>query len=229
MKKRVLIPALSLVLTVYGTWGAPPVRCENLETFLSKDQQFWVEGLAEFVEDGEEHLKQADVKPAVVGKLETFTGIAKSYQIPVEDLEKAYSIAVERAAQKSMERLKGYIEREGNISDADIAFLMGGIAKFLEFNYGNLIEDYSRKLAKEEIKKALKECTSLRLSPMIEAFISSEDCSALLKEFPKDVKKVVFSQLQKREGELLSNPLLTDKPNLRYILENLKRFDLAGG
>lgn len=229
MKSRVFIPALSLALTVCGMWGAPPGKCENLEAFLSKDQQFWVEGLAEFVEDGEEHLKQTDVKPAVAGKLEIFTGIAESYQIPVEDLEKAYSIAVERAAQKSMERLRERIEKESSISDADIAFLMGGIAKFLKFNYGNLVEDYSGKIAGKELKETLKECTSLRLSPMVEAFISSEDCSALLKEFPKDVKRVVFSQLQKRERELLSNPSLTDKPNLRYILENLKRFDLAGG
>ncbi len=230
MKRGVLLSTLLFALTCSGGWGAPqPLEAGNLETFLEKNQQFWVEGLAEFVEDGMEHIRFSDVEPVTAGKLKTFTELAGSYRIPAQELEKAYSLAVERAARKSMEKLKEDIEEKGSLSDADIAFLMGGIAKFLEFNYGNLVKDYSEKLAAVELKEALKECTSLRLSPMVEAFIKSEDCRELLKEFPSDVEKAVFTQLNRREREIFANPSLTDKPNLRYILENLKRFGLSGG
>ena len=229
MSRSLLISALTVVLTWGNVWGAPQTNSGSLESFLTKDQQFWVEGIVEFIEDGEEHIEPLDVEPVTAGKLKTFTQIAGSYNISAKELERAYSLAVERAAKKSLEKLKEKLEEEGNLSDADVAFLMGGIAEFLKFNYGNLVKNYSEKIAGRELREALKECTSLRLSPMIEAFIKSKDCRELLKEFPSDVERVVFSQLGRRERELLSNPSLTDKPNLRYILESLKRFDLSGG
>lgn len=228
MKKGLLISTLAVVITCSGVWGAPRSNSDTLETFLSKDQKFWVEGLVEFIEDAEEHLKLLDVEPVTAGKLKIFTQVAGSYSISAKELEKAYSLAVGRAAEKSLEKLKERIEEE-NLSDADVAFLMGDMAKFLKFRYGSFVKNYSDKIAGKELKEALKECISLRLSPTVEAFMKSEDCRELLKEFPSDVEKIVFSQLVRREKKLILNPSLTDKPNLRYILENLKRFDLLGG
>ena len=227
MRKRLFLTALTVVL---ACGGAPVATAgENLESFISRSQQFWNEGLAEFVEDSREHLKGVDVEPVVAGKLKTFTEIAESYQIPAEELEKAYSLAVERAAEKSMERLKEKLTEERNLSDADVAFLMGSLTRFLRFHYGSFVRNYAESISEEELKSALESCLSLRMSPMVRAFLKSGECRELLKEFPADVERTVFRGMGKRERELLSSPSLTDRPTLRYILENLKRFGLAGG
>jgi len=131
VSKSISIFTLTVVLAWGNVWGAFRSNSDSLETFLSKDQNFWVEGFIEFVEDGKENFKLLYVEPIMAGKLETFTQIAGSYNMSAKELERLYFLAVEKAAKESLEKLKEKLEEEGNLSDADVAFSMGGMAKFL--------------------------------------------------------------------------------------------------
>ncbi len=218
--RKFLISLVLLGLSVTGTsYGS------DLESFLSKDQQFWRKGFKEFLEDAAENLKPVPVESAVAGKLKIFTEIAESYQIPAEELEKAYSVAVLNAAEKC---LRGLESANGRNSDEDIAFLIGSLSDYVRFNYGSRIRNYAGNVAEEELKNAFKKCTSLRYSPMVRAFLKSEDCRKLFKEFPANVENIIYRNLKRREEELYRIPSLTKEPTLQYILGNLKKYDLGG-
>ncbi len=221
---RNLLTAAIVLLIVSGEASASP-----LEKFLSKDQQFWQEGLAEFIKDSSNHIHPESVVPAVLSKLEFFTSVADSYQIPVEELERAYYLAVLRTAKRCMGDLEREVLRNRINSDSDVAFLMEDLTGYLEFSYRNSIRQMAEKIGPEELRRALSECRNLELSPMINGFLKSGDCKSLLKELPSDVESVIFSEMERRERELTDNPGLTREPTLRLILVNLKKFGLIGG
>ena len=217
------------ILTVVLLSGGSSVYGSQMEEFLSRGQSFWQRGLVEFLDDAAKSVREVDVEPAVAARLETFTEIAGSYRIPVEELKKAYQTAVMRAAGECIEKLKEDVAEKDYSADGDIAFLMEDVAGYIQFKYGDRIRACAGSVAQRELEKAMRECISLRYSPMIDAFLRSGECRELLKEFPGDVDRVVYRELHSREKELTENPSLTKEPTLRYILENLRKFGLAGG
>ncbi len=231
MLKKKLRKATLRILTCFFVAGVPAIHASasGLESFLSKNQQFWQKGLAEFVEDADLHIKPADLDPVVVSKLEFFTQIANSYQIPVEELQKAYSTAAFKTAEICLKDLQERVAADIRPSDGDIAFLMEDLTGYLKFQYGDYIRNCTVKNGRRELEKALRECETLRISPMIDAFLKSVECKELLRELPYDVESIVFSQMENREKTLANNPCLTTEPVLRYILVELKKYGLIGG
>ena len=220
---RNLLTAVALALFVSGYAGA-----SSLEDFLSKNQQFWQEGLVEFIKDSSNHIHPESVTPTVVSKLEFFTKVAESYQIPVEELKRAYYLAVLRTAKRCMDSLEKEVLNDRLNLDGDVAFLMENLTGYLEFNYRDSIRQMAEEFGPGELRRALAECRNLRLSPMINSFLKSGECKSLLRELPSDVESVVFSEMRKRERKLVDNPALTKEPTLRLILTKLKAFDLIG-
>lgn len=230
LKKKLRKVSLGILTSLFIA-GAPATHASasGLENFLSKSQQFWQKGLAEFVEDADLHIKPADLDPVVVSKLEFFTQIANSYQIPVEELQKAYSTAAFKTAEMCLKNLQEIVAADRRPSDGDVAFLMEDLTGYLKFWYGDYVRSCAAKNGRRELEKALRECETLRISPMIDAFLKSGECKQLLRELPYDVESVVFSQMKNREKTLVNNPHLTAEPLLRYILVELKRYGLIGG
>ena len=223
MKKTLLTAVLVLTVSFSFSYGA------GMEEFLSMEQSFWQEGMSEFLMDTARHIKDVKVEPSVATKLEFLSKLSESYQIPAEELKKAYSTAVLNGAKEVIEELSREVLKRKKTGDGDVAFLMENLTGYVRFTYGSEIRKRAKEIAEKELREALKQCISLRISPMVEAFLKSKECRELLAQFPKDVEAVIYRELGKREKELFKNPRLTDEGTLRYILENLKKYKLAGG
>jgi hypothetical protein len=195
------------------------------EKFISKPAITWTKAYSQFLTCSSQFKLEYKFEPKVVGKLNIFSELANSYSIPVKELQKSYNLAVERAADEVLAELSQ--EAEETVGDEDVAFLMLDLPNYTILNFEKFITDFANRNSRRFLERSMKKCIELRYSPMIRAFLKSCECKELLKEFPRDVKSLVFLKLSTIQEKLVENPDACKGNELKFIIGNLKKFGFA--
>ena len=193
------------------------------EEFLSLRMQLWNKALWEFVACAKVSQVRFKFQPKVVGKLRIFSEVSGLTEIPVERLERAYSLAVQKAASDELnlivEQLKHFQE-----ADSEVAFLSGEVPDYVMFTYSDFIDSYSKTNGKRYLKEAFKSCSSLKEWKAFSNFLRDKECSELIDAFSRDVKKLIKLKLELTMTNVYENPGACHQRELELIVKNLKKF-----
>ncbi len=159
--------------------------------------------------------------------METFTKVAQSYGISVKELKDAYNRAVKRASREVLKKLS-YQVLEDELGDEDVALIGGDLSGYFRLRFGSFIREIARRRALPLLEESLRECTSLRVSPMLRAFLKSSECRELLKDFPKDVERLVFLKAERTQEILLKDYNYCEGRDLRTAEKELRKIGFGG-
>ncbi|SMO40665.1 hypothetical protein SAMN06269117_10358 [Balnearium lithotrophicum] len=217
--------ALFLFLTIFLFQNSTAGQIIK-EKFISKPAITWAKAYSQFLTCSSHFKLEYKFEPKVVGKLNVLSELANSYSIPVKELQKSYNLAVERAADEVLAELSQ--EAKETVGDEDVAFLMLDLPNYTILNFEKFITDFANRNSQRFLERSMRKCLEeLRYSPMIRAFLKSCECKELLKEFPKDVKSLVYQKLSTIQEKLVENPDACKGNELKFIIENLKKFGFA--
>jgi len=209
----------TLIAGLLATFLAAPASGQNLESLMKKPLSYWKEGVREFVLFSLSELpgKKFEVYPEGSGRMELLTGIAGSYGMSVRDIERLYQTAVKLAVRDALSHLNC------QVSDPDIAFVMGEVSWQIESSCRKSVTDYIEKRKGLYLKQALEECGLLKISPLAASFLGSEGCRELLSGFSTKATDTLFEYLRNEEKELYREPEKVEEKNLKEIVETLKK------
>jgi hypothetical protein len=197
------------------------------EEFLSLNEQVWSKALQELIVCSINTKVLSEFQPEIVGRVKIFLEISNLTGISIEQLQKAYNLAVQKAANEGLKLIIKQLSKTQD-TDSDVAFLSGEVPDYILFTYGELIDNYSTANGKSLLKNALKDCLNLKERQTLSKFLENYNCNRLTEVFSEDVKKLVKLKLKRTTTNILKNPSLCNYEELKLIVKNLKKFGFAG-